>query len=43
MRDVIDVDVLLPDGRWLRTSALDGGEVLLPDLPAGEADVHVRL
>jgi hypothetical protein len=37
------VDVVLPDGRWLRTSALEGGELLLPDLPAGEADVSVRL
>ncbi|HEY8432027.1 MAG TPA: hypothetical protein VIL20_26805, partial [Sandaracinaceae bacterium] len=39
----IDVDVLLPDGRWLRTFALPGGEVIVPDLPAGEAEVQVRI
>lgn len=37
------VDVLLADGRWLRTVALSSGEVLIPDLPAGEAEVQVRL
>jgi len=37
------VDVLLPDGRWLRTFALETGEVFLADLPAGEAEVQVRL
>ena len=36
-------DVLLPDGRWLRVSADAEGELLVPDLPAGEADVRVRL
>lgn len=42
-RELLEVDVLLPDGRWLRTFALAGGEVLLPRLPAGEAEVQVRL
>jgi hypothetical protein len=41
--DPIEVDVLLPDGRWLRTFALERGEVLVPDVPGGEADVQVRL
>ncbi|MCZ7683496.1 MAG: hypothetical protein M5U28_33815 [Sandaracinaceae bacterium] len=39
----IEVDVVLPDGRWLRTFAIAGGEVVVPDLPAGEAEVQVRL
>lgn len=33
-------DVLLPDGRWLRMRALPEGELIVPDLPAGEADVR---
>ncbi|MCB9595912.1 MAG: HEAT repeat domain-containing protein [Sandaracinaceae bacterium] len=37
------VDVLLPDGRWLSTLALSSGEVLVPDLAEGEAEVQVRL
>ncbi len=37
------VDVLLADGRWLRVPALDGGAVLVPDLPAGQAEVQIRL
>ncbi|HJL19155.1 MAG TPA: hypothetical protein RMH99_26055, partial [Sandaracinaceae bacterium LLY-WYZ-13_1] len=37
------VDVLLPDGRWLRELSLTGGEVVVPDLGAGEAEVQVRL
>lgn len=37
------VDVLLADGRWLQTVALSTGEVLVPDLPAGEAEVQLRL
>ncbi len=39
----LGVDVLLADGRWLRTLTLSTGEVLVPDLPAGEAEVQVRL
>jgi len=39
----IPVDVLLPDGRWLRTETLPGGELLLADLPSARADVRVRL
>ncbi len=39
----IEVDVVLPDGRWLRTFAIAGGEVVVPDLPAGDAEVQVRL
>lgn len=41
--DPVPVDVVLPSGRWLRMSSLDGGDVLLPDLPRGVADVRVRL
>jgi HEAT repeat protein len=37
------VDVLLPDGRWLRAPSLPGGEVLVPDLMGGRAEVQVRL
>ena len=35
------VDVLLEDGRWLRMRTLPGGELLLEDLAAGQADVRV--
>lgn len=41
--ETIEVDVWLPDGRWIRTFTLKGGEVLLTGLPAGEAEVQVRL
>lgn len=41
-REMLEVDVLLPDGRWLRSFALSGGEVVLPGLPSGEAEVHAR-
>jgi len=37
------VDVMLDDGRWLRTVASRAGEVLIPDLPAGAAEVQPRL
>ncbi len=37
------VDVVLGDGRWLATLALPTGEVLVPDLPDGEAEILVRL
>ena len=37
------VDVLVCDGRWLRMSTLPGGDVLVVDLPAGSADVRVRI
>ncbi|MFW6050583.1 MAG: HEAT repeat domain-containing protein, partial [Myxococcota bacterium] len=37
------VDVVLPDGRWLRLRTLPSGELLWPGLPAGKADVRVRL
>lgn len=39
----IPVEALLPDGRWLRIHTLGGGELILPDLPAGKADVRLRL
>ena len=35
------VDVKLPDGRWLRTVATSAGEVLVADLPGGEAEVQL--
>ena len=41
--DALSVDVLLPDGRWLRVQALGGGEVFVPDLPGGQAEVQVLL
>jgi HEAT repeat protein len=34
------VDVWLPDGRWLRLRTLPGGELLVPDLAPGQADVR---
>lgn len=39
----VGVDVLLPDGRWLEMTSLSTGEVLVPDLPAGDAEVLVHL
>jgi hypothetical protein len=39
----IPVDVVLPDGRYLRTRTLSSGEILLVDLPSGSADVRVRV
>ncbi len=42
-REGVPVDVVLPDGRWLTLTTLPGGELLLPDLPAGRADVRVRM
>ncbi|MBW2460818.1 MAG: HEAT repeat domain-containing protein [Deltaproteobacteria bacterium] len=39
----IPVDVVLPDGRYLRMRTLSTGELLLVDLPAGTADVRVRV
>jgi HEAT repeat protein len=35
------LEVLLEDGRWLRLRALPGGELVVPDLPEGEAEVRV--
>jgi HEAT repeat protein len=35
------LEVLLEDGRWLRVRALPGGELIVPDLPPGEAEVRV--
>lgn len=40
--DPLIADLLLPDGRWLRTTALEHGEILYPGLPDGEAEVYVR-
>lgn len=37
------VDVVLPDGRWLRMRTLPTGELFLTGLPAGTADVRVRV
>jgi hypothetical protein len=34
------LDVLLDDGRWLRMRTLPAGELILEDLPAGQADVR---
>lgn len=42
-RGGIPVDVVLPDGRYLRMNTLGTGELLLVDLPAGAADVRVRV
>lgn len=39
----VPVDIVLPSGRWLRIASLEHGELLLPDLPRGVADVRVRL
>jgi len=39
----IPVDVVLPDGRFLRMRTLASGELLLVDLPSGSADVRVRV
>ena len=39
----IPVEVVLPDGRWLRLRSLPSGEVFLADLPSGDADVRVEL
>jgi HEAT repeat protein len=39
----VSVDVVLRDGRWLKMRTLETGELLLADLPAGEADVRVRV
>lgn len=39
----VPVDLVLPDGRWLRMRTLPTGELVLPDLPAGDADLRVRL
>ncbi|MGF1465028.1 MAG: HEAT repeat domain-containing protein, partial [Sandaracinaceae bacterium] len=41
--EAVVVDVHLPDGRWWRTRTLGQGEVLIAGLPAGEAEVVVRL
>ncbi|MEM9192144.1 MAG: HEAT repeat domain-containing protein [Myxococcota bacterium] len=41
--DRITVDVILPDTTWMRLQTLDGGELVLVDLPEGVADVRVRL
>jgi len=37
------VEVTLADGRWLRTLALATGEVFVPDVPAGVAELQVAL
>jgi HEAT repeat protein len=42
-RGRVTVDVVLPDGRWLRLSTLATGELFLADLPAATADVRVRV
>jgi cellulose synthase operon protein C len=39
----VRVDAVLADGRWLRLRTLPSGELFLADLPAGSADLHVRL
>jgi HEAT repeat protein len=39
----IPVDVVLPDGRFLRMRTLSSGELLIVDLPSGSADVRVRV
>ncbi len=39
----VQVDVVLPDGRWLRMRTLPHGDVLLTDLAYGTADVRVRV
>jgi len=39
----VPVDVLLPDGRWERMRTLATGELFVVSLPAGTADVRVRI
>jgi HEAT repeat protein len=39
----VTVDVVLPDGRWLRLPSLVTGELFVADLPAGTVDVCVRV
>ncbi len=39
----VPVEVVLPDGRWLRIRTLPSGELILVDLPASVADVRVRV
>ncbi len=36
------VDVILPDGRWLRLRTLEGGELIVPGLPHGHVDVRIQ-
>ncbi|MDH5672221.1 MAG: HEAT repeat domain-containing protein [Myxococcales bacterium] len=35
------VDVLLPDGRWLRQKPLGDREIFIPGLPAGDAEIRL--
>jgi HEAT repeat protein len=37
------IDIVLPDGDWLRIATLETGEIVLADLPAGSADLRVRV
>jgi HEAT repeat protein len=39
----VPVDVVLPDGRYLRLRTLASGELILVDLPLGTADVRARV
>jgi hypothetical protein len=39
----VPVDVVVPDGRWLRMHTLPSGELVVVDLVAGVVDVRVRI
>ena len=39
----VPVDVVVPDGRWLRMHTLPSGELVVVDLAAGILDVRVRV
>jgi HEAT repeat protein len=39
----VTVDIVLPDGEWLRIATLETGEIVIADLPAGTADLRVRV
>jgi HEAT repeat protein len=39
----VTVDLVLPNAEWLRIATLETGEIVLADLPAGTADLRVRV
>jgi HEAT repeat protein len=42
-RSGVPVEILLPDGRWLRMRTLPSGELVVVDLPAAVVDVRVKV
>ena len=42
-RGGVPVDVVVPDGRWLRLHTLPSGELVVVDLASGVVDVRVRV